>query len=216
MNSIKARDLEKIRQILKRLEQRSKLSPCIPSDATHALEWRTDMAEVRFLIEISEALTEVTYKKGSVKDRFRDLPWHNLEYLHIVLKEALQAGAQDAAEQTRLATSQHRDVRWGLCAIAVPLIINEDLPELHTRLSTLLRHQVRAAVPSRSASMLISTQTFSHLHRYLQEEELVVFGGSITEETVLRTVVTAPPATGTTLCPLLHISSLLIIIFVPY
>lgn len=159
MNSIKARDLEKIRQILKRLEQRSKLSPCIPSDATHALEWRTDMAEVRFLIEISEALTEVTYKKGSVKDRFRDLPWHNLEYFHIVLKEALQ----DAAEQTRLATSQHRDVRWGLCAIAVPLIIKEDLPELHTRLSTLLRHQVRAAVPSRSASMLIST----HLHRYL-------------------------------------------------
>lgn len=168
MNSIKARDLEKIRQILKRLEQGSKLSPSVPSDATHALEWRTDLAaEVRFLIEISEALAAITYKKGSVKDRFRDLPWHNLEYLHIVLKEALQASGasqDDAAEST-----QHRDVRRGLCAIAVPLIIKEDLPELHTRLSTLLRHQ---------------------------EEELAVFGGSITEESVLRTVVTAPPATG--------------------
>lgn len=144
MNSIKARDLEKIRQILKRLEQGSKFSPSVPSDATHALEWRTDLtAEVRFLIEISEALAAITYKKGSVKDRFRDLPWPNLEYLHIVLKEALQASGpsqDDAAE------SQHRDVRWGLCAIAVPLIIKEDLPELHARLSTLLRHQVRAAV----------------------------------------------------------------------
>ena len=39
------------------------------------------------------------------------------------------------------------------------------------------------------------------LRRYLalQEEELAVFGGSITEESVLRTVVTAPPATGTSL-----------------
>lgn len=150
MNSIKARDLEKIRQILKRLEQGSKLSPpSVPSDATHALEWHhTDLTtEVRFLIEISEALAAITYKKGSVKDRFRDLPWPNLEYLHIVLKEAaLQASGassrDDAAEST-----QHRDVmRWGLCAIAVPLIIKEDLPELHARLSTLLRHQVRAAV----------------------------------------------------------------------
>ncbi len=45
------------------------------------------------------------------------------------------------------------------------------------------------------------------LRRYLalQEEELAVFGGSITEESVLRTVVTAPPATGAT--SLSHISS---------
>jgi hypothetical protein len=137
--SIKARDLDKIRQIVEKLEGRGRRRPS-PDDTDDA---------TRFLIEISEAVAQISYKKGSVKDRFRDLPWPNLEYLHVVLKaEATPKDKDEGEDETEemehaRVARERREVRRGLCALAVPRIIEEDLPELHARLSSLLRHQAR-------------------------------------------------------------------------
>jgi hypothetical protein len=141
--SIKARDLDKIRQIVEKLEGRGRRRPS-PDDTDDA---------TRFLIEISEAVAQISYKKGSVKDRFRDLPWPNLEYLHVVLKaEATpkdkdEEDEEETEEETEVeharVARERQEVRRGLCALAVPRIIEEDLPELHARLSSLLRHQAR-------------------------------------------------------------------------
>lgn len=47
---------------------------------------------VSYLIHISTLVANISYKKRSIKDRHRALPWHNLEYLHHLLQPSQHNG----------------------------------------------------------------------------------------------------------------------------
>lgn len=79
----------------------------------------------RFLVEVSEELARVSYKKGSIKDRFKDMPWHNIEYFPTLLKECI---SEECLEDEELA------LKRSLCKVALPAVIELDLPELLQRL----------------------------------------------------------------------------------
>jgi hypothetical protein len=62
---------------------------------------------------ISASVSQISYSKGGIKEKFRDIPWENLEYLSLLIDKL---GGNE------------------LCDIVFPLIVKEDLPELLERL----------------------------------------------------------------------------------
>ena len=102
---------------------------------------RSEEGDLGSLIELCAGISKITYKKGSIKDRFRDLPWHNLEYLHQLLQEYsrikderpgngnLGHNGEEGAWEPKEAS-----LLLGMCKVAIPLIVHYDLPELLQRL----------------------------------------------------------------------------------
>lgn len=67
-------------------------------------------------MRISLLVSQISYSKGGIKEKFRDIPWQNLEYLRILI------GKID------------NELTCHICDVAFPLIVTVDLPELLERL----------------------------------------------------------------------------------
>jgi uncharacterized protein with HEPN domain len=78
----------------------------------------------------------MSYKKRSVKDRHRAIPWHNLEFLGTILAAFQKSTA--GGTMPSLSDSLEFGPEIEVCGIAIKAIISEDLPELRHRLSEIL------------------------------------------------------------------------------
>ena len=74
---------------------------------------------------MSELIGNISYRKGGIKERYKDLPWRQLEQLKPLLEQYLVWRRQGRSTEA---------YHFGLVEIALPHITVSDLPELRERL----------------------------------------------------------------------------------
>lgn len=93
--------------------------------------------QISFLIEVSGSVSDISYCKSGIKDRYKDIPWHHVEYLKNVLtnfRKSLKRSkkVKDGVESGKL---------MELCGLALPLIMEHDVPQLFDRLEAILENE---------------------------------------------------------------------------
>jgi len=88
--------------------------------------------QMKYLVQVSTIICKISYKKRSIKDRHRSVPWNNLEFIKLLLGAYLKdpdCPIKDFGPLIRL------------CPNFLPSIFKDDIPELHSRLKDILQYE---------------------------------------------------------------------------
>ena len=122
LEQVREEDISKIRELLKFIEDFEEKGKSIEEKAS-------------YLVSISSKIRDISYKKWSIKDRYKDIAWFYLEYFGKVVEKYKKIFL---VKKMTLDSLTKEEKMLKVVEEAIPKIFQVDIPQLKERLEQIL------------------------------------------------------------------------------